>query len=445
MGIIKAAIGAIGGGLADQWLETIEPANMDNSTLATYGVKVRKDSRSSNRKGTEDIVSNGSIIHVPVNTYMLLVDGGKIVAATEEEGYYQVDNSRAPSLFFQAAENVETAGYSNTGLNAIKRPGGLINTLKDSWERFKFGGTTPLKQRVVYINKQEIPDIRFGTKTPIPYTDRMLVPGRVVPCKVTSFGTYSIKIGDPLLFYSEVVAKAAKTSLSASDMAEQYLNEFLMAYTTALASLSANNVLVSDIPTKTQELGQYMAEVLDKEWLAKRGFYIHSVGIAGISFDDKTNELLEKYANISILMDPNARAARVTEGMATGIQEAGSNPGGAMVGFAGMAMGMNAAGAMGLMPGQQPTAVWICSCGNPMPLEAAFCSKCGSKKPGPEGKSNGHKWQCSCGRSVSEGEFCPGCGKKRPGNEAWTCSCGNVTGDLFCSKCGNKKPSNAKE
>ena len=456
MGIIKAAIGAAGGGLADQWLETIEPAEMDNTTLATYGVKVRKnDSRSSNKKGTEDIISNGSIIHVPVNTYMLLVDGGKIISATEEEGYYQVDNSTSPSIFFQASDKVETAGYGNTGQNAIKRPGGLVNTLKDSWERFKFGGTSPLKQTVVYINKQEIPDIRFGTKTPVPYTDRVLVPGRVVPCKVTSFGTYSIKIGDPLLFYSEVYSKTNNVSLSTMDLAEQYINEFLMAYTTALASLSTNNVLVSDIPIKTLELGQYMAEVLDKEWLSKRGFYIHSVGIAGISFDEKTNELLDKYANISIMMDPNARAARMTEGMAAGLQAAGSNSGGAMVGFAGMAMGMNAAGAMGLMPGQQlangpgnPAAStvaggWVCSCGNTMAAESAFCSKCGSKKPASLSPAGGDVWQCSCGRSVSEGVFCPSCGKRKPEDKKWTCSCGNITSDMFCSKCGTKKPDTA--
>ena len=426
MGIIKAAVDAVGGGLADQWLETIEPAQMDNKTLVTYGVKVRRnDPRNSNRKGTEDVISNGSIIHVPVNTYMLLVDGGKIISATEEEGYYQVDNSRAPSLFFQAAENVETDGYGNMGLNAIKRPGGLMNTVMDSWERFKFGGTTPLKQTVIYINKQEIPDIRFGTKTPVPYTDRVLVPGRVVPCKVMSFGTYSIKISDPLLFYSEVVSKTAKASLATSDMAEQYIDEFLMAYATTLASLSINNVLVSDIPIKTQELGQYMADILDKEWLAKRGFYIHSIGIAGITFDDKTNELLEKYANISILMYPTAISSLITECMATGLEGAGSNPGGSMMGFAGINMGMNVAGAMGLMPGQQvpnqqgsPTAQvavgWVCSCGNTMAPDAAFCSKCGSKKPLSQPHSGGVLWKCSCGRSVSEGVFCPSCGNKKP-------------------------------
>lgn len=430
MGILKAAAGAIGGTLADQWLETIEPAQIDNSTIASYGVSVRrKGSRNSNRRGTEDVISNGSVIHVPENVFMLLVDGCKIISATDEPGYYQVDNSRAPSIFFQESYAADAKEYSNTFSNAIFRPQGFVNTLNDSWERFKFGGTTPVRQRVVYINKQEIPDLRFGTRNPVPYTDRVLVPGRVVPCKVTSFGTYSIKVTDPLLFYSEVCSKTDKANLNTSDMAEQYLNEFLMAYTTALASLSANNVMVSDIPIKTMELGRYMAEVLDKEWLSKRGFLIHSVGIAGISFDENTDKLLERYANDSILLDPNVRAARMTAGMAAGMEAAGANPGGAMVGFAGMAMGMNAAGAMGAMQGQQaqqqipqqqantPPAVrtggWTCLCGNQMADDALFCSKCGGKKPAGVGNTNG-MWDCACGRKANDGMFCPGCGSRKP-------------------------------
>jgi membrane protease subunit (stomatin/prohibitin family) len=448
MGIIKAAAGAIGGALADQWLETIEPSQMDNTVLAAYGKMVRNDSRSSNRRKTEDVISNGSIIHVPENVFMLLVDGGKIISATDDPGYYQVDNSRSPSMFFKSDEGKETTGYGNTGRNAIQRPGGFVNTLKDSWERFKFGGTTPTKQQVVYINKQEVPDIRFGTKNPVSYTDRVLVPGRVVPCKVTSFGSYSIKVGDPLLFYTEVCGKSGKTNLTTADLAEQYINEFLMAYTTALSSLSANHVLVSDIPTKTMELGQYMAEVLDKEWLSKRGFYIHSVGIAGISFDEKTDQLLEKYAQDSILFDPNARAARMTGSIAAGLQAAGSNEGGAMLGFAGMNIGMNTAGAMGMMPGQQapqqgqpqqPASSngWTCLCGSRMSDDAKFCSKCGNKKP--ESAKSDTKWKCSCGHE-SDDLFCPNCGNKKPESGKWTCECGNVTEDKFCSKCGRKRP-----
>jgi len=423
MGIIKAAVTSIGGALADQWLETIEPAQIDNTVVATYGILVRRKG-GINKKRTEDVISNGSIIHVPENTYMLLVDGGKIISGTDEPGYYQVDNSREPSIFFKSAEGVSAEPYSNTGANAIYRPGGLINTIKQSWERFKFGGTTPVKQSVVYINKQEITGIRFGTRNPVSYTDRVLVPGRVVPCKITSFGTYSIKIADPLLFYYEVCNKTGKSTLTVDDMSEQYVNEFLMAYTTALASLSADNVLISDITMKTMELGHYMAEVLDNEWLEKRGFYINSVGIAGISFDERTNQLLEKYANDSILYDPNARAARVTAAMASGVEAAGSNPGGSMVGFAGVNMGMNSA-ALGMMLGQQgntqnvQTAAsnisggeWTCTCGTRMPANAKFCSNCGSKKP-EQPRQNGI-WNCSCGQVGNNGMFCPNCGRKRP-------------------------------
>ena len=465
MGIIRAAAGAIGGTLAEQWLETIEPAQIDNSILATYGVLVRKnDRRSSNRRKTEDVISNGSIIHVPENVFMLLVDGGKIIAATDEPGYYRVENTASPSILFQAPEGVTTEGYSNVEGHGINRPGGFMNTLKDSWERFKFGGTTPLKQRVVYINKQEIPNLRFGTKNPVPYTDRVLVPGRVVPCKITSFGTYSIKVADPLMFYHEVCNKTGNLNLSINEMAEQYINEFLMAYTTALASLSADNVLVSDIPMKTMELGQYMAEVLDKEWLAKRGFFIHSVGIAGISFDENTDKLLERYANDSILFDSTARAARMTGAMASGLEAAGKNEGGAMLGFAGMAMGMNAAGSMGVMPGQQQPSPqqqnpsvppppkaglgtgWTCtSCGNQMPDGTAFCAKCGSKKQVEEVKVSKDEWICTCGNLNVGGKFCPQCGKKRPEDNKWVCSCGNETDALFCSQCGNKKPTNESE
>lgn len=457
MGIFKAGVGSIGGTLADQWLETVEPQQMDNSTIASYGVPIRNDKRSSNRKGTSDIISNGSIIHVPENVFMLLVDGGKIVAATDDPGYYQVDNARPPSIFFRS-DSEELEGYGKTGRRPIKRPGGIINTIKDSWERFKFGGTTPLKQRVIYINKQEIPDIRFGTKTPVSYTDRVLVPGRVVPTKVTSFGTYSIKIVDPLLFYSEVCSKTGKNNITVSDMAEQYINEFLMAYTTALASLSQDMVLVTDIPIKTMELGLYMADILDKEWLSKRGFLIHSVGIAGIDFDEKTSELLDRYASDAILIDPNARAARMTGSLAKGLEAAGSNEGGAMLGFAGMAMGMNAAGAMGVMPNQQvpqgqqgqppqPPAPqggqvvgWTCMCGNTMPNDSAFCAKCGNKKPS---QASPAAWTCSCGRGVSEGNFCPNCGQKRPEQASYKCDkCGYVPEDSsnipnFCPKCGD--------
>ncbi|MDO4766399.1 MAG: SPFH domain-containing protein, partial [Eubacteriales bacterium] len=352
-GVLGSAGGAIGGALGDQWLETIEPAtDINKEVIATFGVKMRQnDRRNVNTKGTADVISNGSIIHVPENTFMLLVDGGKIISATDEAGYYQVDNTRAPSIFFRSDQDKTVAGYGNTNRNAIQRPGGIKNTILDTWERFKFGGGTPLKQTVIYINQQEIPDFRFGTKQPILFADRATLNGTLLTAKVTSFGTYSLKISDPILFYREVCSKSGKDTLTVEDMAEQYTNEYLMALQTALASLAKEGMSVVEIQISTSRIGQEMADVLDEEWQAKRGFYIYSVGIASIGLDDKTNEVLESMNADSILMDPNRRAARMTRGVSAGIEAAGSNEGGAMMGFAGIGMGMNATG-MGAGMGQ---------------------------------------------------------------------------------------------
>ena len=130
MGIIKAVVGAIGGGLADSWLEVYESDSMNDATVFTTGVKVRQgDKRSSNTKGTEDTVSNGSIIHVYDNQCMLLVDGGKVVDYTAEPGYYKVDQSSMPSLF----------------------NGELGASVKETFSRVKYGGVPSGKQKVFFL------------------------------------------------------------------------------------------------------------------------------------------------------------------------------------------------------------------------------------------------------------------------------------------------------
>lgn len=150
MGLIKAATSMVGGGLADQWLEVIEPDNMSDTTVMTKGVKVRKDDkRGSNRKGTEDVLTDGTVVHVYPNMMMLLVDGGKIIDYTAEEGYYTIKNDAAPSMF----------------------NGTLKEAIAETFDRFKFGGVTPQKQQVFYINLQEIKGIKFGTSAPLNYFD----------------------------------------------------------------------------------------------------------------------------------------------------------------------------------------------------------------------------------------------------------------------------------
>ncbi|HHX37074.1 MAG TPA: virion core protein, partial [Clostridiaceae bacterium] len=207
MGLIRAATGAIGGTLGDAWLEAIESGPMTDKTVCVKGRMLRPDDRrSSNRKGSSDVISNGSRVIVQPNQFMMLIDGGKIVDYTAEEGYYVVDNSSAPSLF----------------------NGEFGESLRDSWNRFKFGGTPSHMQQIYYINLQEIKGIKFGTPNAVQYYDEFYQ----AELFLRAFGNYSIKIVDPLLFFTEAVPRGA-AEVDIADINEQYLSEFLMAFQTS--------------------------------------------------------------------------------------------------------------------------------------------------------------------------------------------------------------------
>ncbi len=253
MGIIRAAGKAIGGGLADQWLEVIEPGDMGDQTVFAAGRRIR---RGENVKGTDGTVSNGSVIHVYPNQFMMLVDGGKVVDYTAEEGYYKVDQSSMPSLF----------------------NGQFGDALKESFDRIRYGGQTPKAQKVFYINLQEIKGIKFGTRTPINYFDNFYN----AELFLRAHGTYSIKITDPLRFYAEVIPKNADT-VEINSVNEQYLAEFLEALQTSINQMSADGVRISFVASKGRELGKYMSDTLDEDWKKMRGMEIQSVGIASIS------------------------------------------------------------------------------------------------------------------------------------------------------------------
>ena len=419
MGLIKAFFGAMSGNLADQWQEVLEADNMSDTTLFTKGVKVRNDKRSSNKKGTEDVISNGSVIHVYPGQFMILVDGGKIVDFTAEEGYYKVDNSSAPSLF----------------------AGQFGDSLKDAFARIKYGGTPAYSQKVYFINLQEIKGIKFGTRTPVNYFDNFYN----AELFLRAHGTYSIKITNPLKFYREVVAKNAdRVEISAIN--EQYLSEFLEALTATMNKMSADGIRISHVASKSRELSQYMANELDASWNDMRGFEIQSVGIASISYDEESKALINMRNKGAMLGDASVREGYVQGSVARGFEAAGSNPGGATGAFVGMGVGMGAGG--GFMASASETnreqmkyeremaknaqSGWVCSCGNDKNT-GKFCSECGAKKPETD------TWTCSCG-SVVCGKFCSECGAKKPESE-WRCTCGNVNSASakFCSNCGSQK------
>lgn len=423
MGIIKATFSAIGGSLADSWLEVIEADNMSDTTVFTKGVKVRKnDKRNSNKKGTDDVISNGSVIHVYPNQFMLLVEGGKIIDFTAEEGYYKVDNSSAPSLF---------AGQFGAAI-------------KEAFSRIKFGGTPSFSQKAYFINLQEIKGIKFGTKSPVNYFDSFYN----AELFLRAHGNYSIKITDPVKFYSEVIPKNADR-IEIQQINEQYLSEFLEALTSAINRMSVDGIRISHVASKSRELSDYMQSELDSEWKEQRGFEVQSVGIASVSYDEESKELINMRNKGAMLGDANVREGYVQGSIARGFEAAGSNSSGSAQAFMGMGMGMSSGGSfMGAASEtnrrqmeaeraeQQARAAadsWNCSCGNL--ATGKFCSECGSQKPTAK-----DSWKCSCG-NLATGKFCSECGSRRPEGD-WFCSeCGakNSSGAKFCSECGNKK------
>lgn len=415
MGIIRTAVktvtGTISSSLNDQFLEVIEPNDMGEGTVFTKGVQVR---RGANRKGTADTVTDGSVIHVYDNQFMILTDGGKVIDYTAEPGYYTVSNSSLPSMF----------------------NGQFEESLQEAFARVKFGGTTPVSQKVFYINLQEIKGIKFGTRNAVNYFDNFYN----AELFLRAHGTYSIKITDPLKFYAEVIPRNAE-HVDITEINEQYLAEFLEALQTAINQMSADGTRISFVTSKARELGKYMADVLDEEWTQTRGMQIQAVGIASISYDEQSQKLINMRNQGAMMGDPSIREGFVQSSIAQGMQAAGSNPNGAMAGFMGMGMGMNAAG--GFMGQASQT--------NFQQMQMMHAQQQAMQQPqmqqpqmqqAPQGQqippAQAGSWTCSCG-SVNTGKFCPQCGSPAPSPQ-WTCSCGSVNTGKFCPQCGQPRP-----
>ena len=463
MGIIKAVTTAVGGALADQWLEAVEPDDMGDRTVFVRGVQVRRG-KGSNTKGSSDIVSDGSVIHVYPNQFMMLVDGGRIVDYTAEEGYYKVSHSSMPSMF----------------------NGQFGEALKESFNRIRFGGVTPGAQKVYYVNLQEIKGIKFGTRNPVNYFDSFYN----AELFLRAHGTYSIKVTDPIKFYAEVIPKNAD-HVEIDSINEQYLSEFLEALQTSINQMSADGTRISYVASRSRELGQYMAHTLDEEWTRMRGMEIQAVGIASITYDEESQNLINLRNRGAMMGDPSIREGYVQTTIAEGLKNAGSNDSGAMAGFMGMGMGMQMGGGfmgaasntnmqqmqMNQAPGQMPGNTGMPGMGGhptggqpagnqpmggqpaggqPMASQPVGVQPAGSQwavpnqmagmQPGSAGMAGqmpgtqpGSAWTCpGCGTS-NTGKFCGECGHPRP-DTPWTCACGNINTGKFCSDCGKPRP-----
>ena len=405
MGLIKAAIGAAGGVLADQWKEFFYCESIPNDILMLKGQKVI-GKRSSNTKASDNIISNGSGIAVADGQCMMIVEQGKIVEFCAEPGEYTFDSSTEPSIF---------SGGLGEG---IKKAFGEIG------KRFTYGSDTGKDQRVYYFNLKEIMDNKFGTQNPVPFrvVDKNI--GLDIDISIKCNGVYSYRITNPILFYKNVAGNVSD-KYSKSDMDSQLKSEFLTALQPAFARISAMGIRYSELPGKTEELAKSLNAELTEKWSENRGVSIVSVGINSMLTSKEDEDLIKQLQKTAVMKDMSMAGASLVSAQSDAMRAAAQNSAGAMTGFMGMGMAMQS--------------------GN---INAQNLYQMGQEQKQNQSsmqntQESSNTWKCSC-KADNTGKFCTQCASPRPANNSWVCTCSAINTGKFCSECGSAKPATVK-
>ncbi len=401
MGLIKAALGSVGGVLADQWKEYFYCDALDSDVLVVRGQK-RQSGRGSN-KGSDNVISNGSVIAVADGQCMIIVDQGKIAELCAEPGEFRYDASSEPSIF---------AGSLGDGIGDV---------FKAIGKRFTFGGEIPKEQRVYYFNTKELVGNKYGTPSPVPFRVVDQRAGIDIDIGIRCFGEYSYRVCNPILFYTNVCGNVNEP-YTRDRIDNQLKTELLTALQPAFAKISDMGIRYSSLPGHTVEIADALNEVLSAKWRDLRGLEIVSFGVSSVKASEEDEKMLKELQRNAAFRDPTMAAAHLVGAQAAAMQDAAKNAGGAAVGF----MGMNMAGQAGGF-----NAANLYGMGSAQPASPAPAA--------PKGDS----WTCpTCGKQAT-GKFCTECGTKKP-EDGWTCpSCGAVNKGKFCAECGAKKPAAA--
>ena len=395
MGLIQAAVSAAGSTFSDQWKEYFYCDAIPSGIAAVRGHK-KVRGLSSNR-GDDNIISDGSVIAVADGQCMLIVDQGQVTDICAQPGEFRYDSKTEPSLF--------TGSLGD----------GLKNVFAAIGKRFTFGGQAAEDQRVYYINTKELPGNKYGTPSPIPFRviDKNI--GLDIDISVKCFGEYSLKITDPISFYTNVCSNFTDT-YPISNLEGQLRAELLTALQPAFAKLSAQGVRYSEVPAHTAELADALNEELSKKWKELRGIEIVSFGVSSIKASEEDERMIKEAQRNGMYRDPTMAAATLVGAQAQAMQDAAKNTNGAAMGFMGMNMAQNAGG-----------------------VNAGQLYEAGAAKASQPAAAE--KWICPNCHAENSGKFCSNCGTPKPASDVWYCpNCGTKNTGKFCSNCGTKKP-----
>ena len=393
MGLIKAALSSAGNVLADQWKEYFYCESIPSDVLALKG----KKRGSGNNQGSDNVISNGSVIAVADGQCMMIVEQGKIVDLCAVAGEYVYDISTEPSVFAggDLADNI-------------------LEVFKNIGKRFTFGGDAPKTQRIYYFNTKEITGNKYGTPSPVPFRVVDAHANIDMDIAVRCYGEYSYRITNPLLFYTNVCGNVEQP-YTRSRLDSQLKSELLTALQPAFGKISEMGIRYSSLPSHTMEVADALNQVLSPKWKDLRGIEVVSCGVSSVKASEEDERMIKELQRTAALKDPDMRAAHYVNATAAAMQSAAANE------SAGPAMAF-----MGMNMAQQAGGV-----NNPALFQ--------SQRPAPQAEG----WTCpKCGTRAA-GKFCPECGAKKPENDpnTWTCpECGTANKGKFCSECGAKKP-----
>lgn len=438
-GALNAGLGAAGNVLANQWKEFIYCDSIPDDTLMVKGRK-QVSGKSSNTKGEDNVITNGSGIVVNDGQCMIIVENGKVVEVCAEPGKFTYDTSLAPSIF------AGSFGQS------------LIDSFKMLGQQFTYGGQAGNDQRVYYFNTKVIMGNKYGTPAPVPFR---LVDSKIfldLDITIRLNAIYSYRLVDPLLFYTKIAGNVNDT-FKAADIEQQLKSEISGKLNTALGKLSAMEIRYNELPLHTEEMSEALKEQLHQKWVVEKGIELVSFDVNSANTTEENEKLIRDAQAEARYQHAGLGAAALTAAQAQALKDAAKNPNGAANAMFGVGMiggGMNGGigntiNALYAQAGQEQAAaqqvaaqqqaaaaaanMWKCECGKDN--DGNFCTACGKPKPAPAGV-----WKCECG-AENTGNFCPKCGKPKPAVPAsttWVCACGAENDGNFCTKCGKPRP-----
>ncbi|WP_028243591.1 SPFH domain-containing protein [Pseudobutyrivibrio ruminis] len=375
MGLIQAFKGSVSGELANQWKELFVSDSMSADTLVKRA-EHKVSGRSSNTKGDADVITKGSAIIVNEGQCALLVDSGKIIDVAAEAGAYEWEENGSASIF----------------------AGDFGDIFKEFGRRFTFGGEKPVQQRVYFVNTKDIVGLKFGTPSPIPFRILDNNVGLDMDTTLKCNGNYSMRVSDPTQLYVSLAGNV-KDEYTIEDIQDQLRATFIAALQPALGKLTNLGVRPSAIPSYTKEMSEAMGEELNSDWTNKYGLAITSVQILTTVIPDEDAATLKELQKTGAFRNQSMAGAALIGAQAEAMKNAASNPNGAMMGFMGMNMAMQAGGA------------------NAQDLLNAGAATTGANQMAGAangGAAAGNRWFCpNCGNE-NFGNFCVNCGTKRP-------------------------------